>query len=221
METCCFGGVCVDGMQCHRYTAPSKYVTSTLTVTVWDLTYTSSDSEISLTSKSLSNGTVAGTASMPGTRQLGILTNIFQDESSGPLSRSSPENFIRSFEIGMSKAYSYSLASQMSSRPSILVQRRITKTVTKLPVTALWLLVAANILYALLGWNIAICAMLKVSEEVGRVQKKLSVDGLVAALFVREKAGEATTEHIIGTEDNIYGRRKVAEVVVEQKGIAS
>jgi hypothetical protein len=189
-------------------------------VTVWDLTYTSSDSEISLTSKSLSNGTVAGTASMPGTRQLGILANIFQDESTGPLSRSSPENFIRSFEIGMSKAYSYSLASQMSSRPSILVQRRITKVVTRLPVTALWLLVAANMLYALIGWIIAVCAMLKVSKEVGRVQKELSVDGLVQALFAREKEQEATSEHFVETRNKLDDTTITSVVVVEQKGMA-
>jgi hypothetical protein len=148
------------------------------------------------------------------------LANIFQDESTGPLSRSSPENFIHSFEIGMSKAYSYPLASQMSSRPSILVQRRITKVVTKLPVTALWFLVTANVLYALLGWIIALCAIVKVSEEVGRVQMKLSVDGLVAALFAREEAHESRIEHPVGTEDNIDDTRKVAVVVVEQKGMA-
>jgi hypothetical protein len=120
----------------------------------------------------------------------------------------------------MSKAYSYSLASQMSSRPSILVQRRITKVVTRLPVTALWLLVAANMLYALIGWIIAVCAMLKVSKEVGRVQKELSVDGLVQALFAREKEQEATSEHFVETRNKLDDTTITSVVVVEQKGMA-
>lgn len=158
---------------------------------------------------------------MPGTRQLGILANIFQDESTGPQSRSSPENFIRAFENGMSKAYSYPLASQMSNRPSLIVQKRISKVVTRLPVNALCFLVAANVLYALLGWIIAFFAMLKVTEEVGRVQMKLSVDGLVAALFAREKVNQdVATEYLSGTKGKLNDTKRVSVVVTEQRGLA-
>jgi len=130
---------------------------------------------------------------MPGTRGIGTLANIFQDESTGPLSRSSPDNFISSFELGMSKAYSYPLASQLSGRPSLLTQVRTSNVVTRLPVAALWSLFAANMLYALLGIAIAVFAMMKANEEVGQVQMRLGVTGLVAALFDREQFERAAT----------------------------
>lgn len=144
-------------------------------------------------SKTASNGTVAGTASMPGTRHIGTLANIFQDEATGPFSRISPDNFISSFELGMSKAYSYPLASQMSERPSLHVQTRVTKVVTSLPITALWFLVSANVAYALLGWVIALLAILKITTEVGEVQAMMTIDGLVAALFRNEEAIQGIT----------------------------
>jgi hypothetical protein len=90
----------------------------------------------------------------------------------------------------MSKAYPYPLASPLSGRPSLLVQTRSTKVVTSLAATALWSLVAANFLYALLGVGIALGAILRVTEEVGEVKTRLSIDGIVAALFAREWSEE-------------------------------
>jgi hypothetical protein len=63
------------------------------------------------------------------------------------------------------------------------MQARMPKVVTRLPYAALWCLVAANLGYALLGLVVAACAMLKVNGEVGQVQIRLGVAGLVAALF--------------------------------------
>lgn len=190
-----------------------------LTNVVWDLTYKSTGSEITILSKAASNGTLAGIASMPGTRQIGTLANIFQDESTGPLSRSSPDNFISSFELGMSKAYSYPLASQLSSRPSLLTQVRSSKVVTRLPVAALWTLVAANTLYAVLGMVIAICAMRKASAEVGQVQMRLGVAGFVAALFER-----AQFERVVASEEALFetsrkgSEKKIAVVATDEGG---
>jgi hypothetical protein len=127
------------------------------------MTYTSVASNITILNKASSNGSTAGIASMPGTRFIGTLANIFQDGSTGPFSRSSPDNFIRSFELGMSKAYSYPLASQMSARPSLLAQERTSKVVTRLPIAALWILVAANLCYAALGLSIAVYALRRVT----------------------------------------------------------
>lgn len=171
-------------MKCH----------GVLTSLVWDIVYTSVTSQISILNQTQSNGSVAGISSMLGTRQVGTLANIFQDEATGPLSRSSPDNFIRSFEVGMSKAYSYALASQLSPRPSFLVQERYVKAVTSLPVTALWFLVTANLVYALLGIIITFWASLKLTEEVGQAQDKFSVASLVNALFDRK----ITSERVAG-----------------------
>jgi hypothetical protein len=173
---CKVTGKALTHMTCHHL----------LTLSVWDITYTSVASQISILSQTQSNGSIAGISSMLGTRQLGTLANIFQDESTGPLSRSSPDNFIHSFEIGMSKAYSYPLASQLSPRHSFLVQERYVKAVTSLPVTALWFLVAANLVYALLGMVLTFWAFLKLTEEAGQAQDKFGIASLVTALFDRE-----------------------------------
>ncbi|KAH7088987.1 hypothetical protein FB567DRAFT_522762 [Paraphoma chrysanthemicola] len=170
-------------------------------VTVWDVTYKSVSSNITILDKVPSNGTVAGMASMPATRQIGTLTNVFQDESTGPLSRKSPDDFIRSFELGMSKAYSYAVASQMNSRPSLMMQSRTLKVVTRLPHAALWCLVAANFVYAVLGLVVAICALLKINPEVGQVQVRLGVSGLLAALFTEREQFERP----VASEDELFG----------------
>jgi hypothetical protein len=156
-------------------------------IPVWDMTYVASGGKVTSLTKTLSNGSTAGIASMPGTRFIGSLANVFQDESTGPESRSSPSAFIEAFELGMSKAYSYPLASQMSGRPSLLAQVRTSKVVTRLPVAALWFLVVANLGYAALGAFLAAWAMLRATPAVHQVQIRLGVSGLAAALFDKER----------------------------------
>jgi hypothetical protein len=202
-------------------TSPCTIHNLLLTIPVWELTYTSIVSEIELLDKTPSNGTVAGIASMPGTRQLGILANIFQDESTGPLSRSSPDNFIRSFELGMSKAYSYPLASQLSGRPSLLIQTRNSKVVTRLPISALWSLVAANLLYVLIGLVVGLCAISKLTDNVSQVKTRLSVAGLVAALFAREQSEDvvANEKVIFDNNDDVDTVKRVAVMFNKREGI--
>lgn len=158
---------------------------------VWDMTYVSIESKITILNKNPSNGSTAGISSMPGTRFIGTLANIFQDESSGPVSRSSPEDFIRSFEIGMSKAYLYPLASQTIRQPSLLAQARISKIVTRLPIAGFWFFIAANMGFAALGLVIGIRAIRKTTDAIGQIQLRLGVVGLVAALFDQRRFGKA------------------------------
>jgi hypothetical protein len=176
-------------------------------VIVWDMTYTSVVSNITVLNKAPSNGSTAGIASMPGTRFIGTLANIFQDESTSPFSRSSPDNFIRSFELGMSRAYSYPLASQMSARPSLLAQERTSKVVTRLPVAALWILVATNLCYAALGLGISVRALMRITDDVGQAQTRLGVTGLVAALFDREHFEKAVNDEEELFEEKTMGRK--------------
>jgi hypothetical protein len=134
-----------------------------------------------------SNGSTAGISSMPGTRVARALVNIVQEDASGPRARSSPSAFLRSIELGMSKAFSYPLATQSNSRPSLLAQTRTSKVVTRLPVTALWFLVTANLIYAALGVSLAVWATLKATPDVHQAQMRLGVSGLAAALFDKER----------------------------------
>ncbi|KAK7191620.1 hypothetical protein PSPO01_02069 [Paraphaeosphaeria sporulosa] len=177
-------------------------------VTVWDITYVKAGGQITSLTKSLSNGSIAGMTSMPGTRFLGTLANVFQDLSTGPESRSSPSAFIRAFEIGMSKAYSFPLASQLSSRASLAAQVRSSKVVTRLPVAALWTLVVANVGFAALGLGLAIWAMRLASPDVHQTQMRLGVAGLAAALFDREKF-----EQSANAEDALFAEKSGNEGV--------
>lgn len=163
--------------------------------------------------KSLSNGSVAGAAGMTGTRGVGTLANIFQDESTGPDSRTSPSAFIGSIELGMSKAFSYSLASQSSGRSSLLAQVRISKVVTQLPVAALWFLVVANVGYAVLAIGLAIWALLQVAPDVHQVHLRLGVSGLAAALFDREKFGQLAT-----ADDELFAEKGLDQMDVKKVG---
>ncbi|KAJ4288110.1 hypothetical protein N0V90_012127 [Kalmusia sp. IMI 367209] len=183
-------------------------------VTVWDMTYVKAGGKITSLTKSRSNGSMAGMSSMPGTRFIGTLANVFQDESTGPEARSSPSAFIRSFEIGMSKSYSYPLASQLNSRASLLAQFRTSKVVTKLPIAALWTLVVANVGYAVLGLALAIWAMKRANPDVHQVQMRLGVAGLAAALFDREKF-----EQSAHADDSLFTEKsKEGEIDVKRIG---
>lgn len=195
---------------------PLLYQRQKLISIVWDVTYTKVGGQITSLTKSLSNGTIAGAASMPGTRFVGTLANVFQDLSTGPESRSSPSAFIRAFEIAMSKAYSFPLASQLSSRTSILAQLRTSKVVTRLPVAALWTLVIANTGFALLGLGLAVWAVRKTTPAVHQVQLRLGVAGLASALFDRERFEQsAHADDGLFTEKNAKG---VGDIDVKRIG---
>jgi hypothetical protein len=154
---------------------------------VWDVTYTASGDNITSLTKTLSNGSTAGIASMPGARIFGVLANVFQDSATGPLSRVDPAGFISTFEVGMAKSFSYPLASQLSGRPVLLAQVRTSKVVTKIPAAAVWLLVVANLGYAALGAVLAVWAITKTTPAIHQVQIRLGVAGLASALFDREQ----------------------------------
>lgn len=186
---------------------------SLLILLVWDVSYVKSGGQITTLVQSLSNGSTAGMASMPGTRFVGTLANVFQDLSTGPESRSSPSAFIRAFELGMSKAYSFPLASQLSSSASLLAQVRSSHVVTRLPVAALWTLVVANFGFALLGIGLAIWALRQASPAVHQVQLRLGVSGLASALFDGEKFGQsARANDGLFTEKDLRGQADVKRI---------
>lgn len=99
------------------------------------------------------------------------------------LLQTSPENFIDVWTAEVTKVLALPLAGQTSPRPAELVQRRVSKVVTKMPISALWILVTANMAFVGLGLGLAVMALLSTSENVYQVQARLGVAGLAAALF--------------------------------------
>lgn len=129
-------------------------------------------------------------------------------------SAASLDSFIDNYALGLSKIRTYSLATQMSSRPSLLAQTRNSKLITKVPVAALWLLVLANVLYSLLGLALAVLALVCTNPSVHQVYTRLSVTGIVAQLFEREYS-----ERAVDSEERLFRENVDPGAEVKRVGV--
>jgi hypothetical protein len=98
------------------------------------------------------------------------------------------EAWIKSYELAISKQMSTPLVLHTIPAPATLVQRRKTAVITRLPKAALWLLIVANLLFAILGCVLAVLAIKATSPEVHQVHVRLSTAGLAAQLFDASQA---------------------------------
>jgi hypothetical protein len=99
-----------------------------------------------------------------------------------------PEAWIKSYELSISKQISIPLVLHTIPAPATLAQRRNTAVITRLPKAALWLLITANLLFAIFGCVLATLAMKVTSPEVHQIHVRLSTAGLAAQLFDASKA---------------------------------
>ncbi|KAF2726617.1 hypothetical protein EJ04DRAFT_571109 [Polyplosphaeria fusca] len=166
----------------------------------WDITYTAIGGKIASMSRQKSNGSVAGMASMASSSAMGISSDILDRAlARASSSAESPQQFIDRLAYGISQSFIVPIATQLSPRPALLAQRRISKVMTKIPTVAICLLVLANGLYALLGMGLAVLALIRTSPAVHQVQTRLSVTGLVAQLFEPERSRCA-----VGSESDLF-----------------
>ena len=93
------------------------------------------------------------------------------------------DEYVQIFSRSMASKYLAPIAGQVSSRPALLVQTRSSRIVSKVPKTALWILITANILYIILAITLAILALLVMSTDVYQLHTRLNVTGLAAQLF--------------------------------------
>lgn len=161
-------------------------ILQSLTLLVWDVTYTMINNKVEGLVPTLSNGSVAGIVSIPagGLSSLAS-TNInrVHQQVNRDQSRLTPSIIKERYEVEMSKALSMSLAVHSIPVPVDAVQLRRSEVITKLPALALWLLVTANLLFMLLAIVMAIFAVKSASNEVHQVQLRLSSAGLASQLF--------------------------------------
>lgn len=94
-----------------------------------------------------------------------------------------PEAFIKEYEYTISKQLGIPLVIHTEPAPATNTQRRKASVITRLPKVALWLLVVANLLFALLGCILTSLALKATSPEVHQVHVRLSTAGLAAQLF--------------------------------------
>ena len=95
----------------------------------------------------------------------------------------SVDDFAQTFSRTMAHQYLGPIASQTSPRSALLVQTRNSRIVSKVPKSALWILVTANLLYIILAITLAILAFLVTSMDVYQLRTRLNVTGLAAQLF--------------------------------------
>jgi hypothetical protein len=156
---------------------------------------------------------MAGIVSMPSVSGLSFSAQLQTVQLKSTQNLTTPEAFVKSFELAISKAFASWLVVHTVPTPVGLAQRRVTKIVTRLPVIAFWLLVTANILFALFGLILAVLAALATSPEVHQVHTRLSTAGLAAGLFDwqhSQRAAKSDSELFIEntTENNSVDCRK-------------
>lgn len=93
------------------------------------------------------------------------------------------ESWLAMYELGISKAFTAPLAVHTIPEQSLKAQKRISKVITKLPVASLWLLVLANMSFAILAIVLAILAFGAANDDVHQLQIRLNISGLAAALL--------------------------------------
>ena len=117
-------------------------------------------------------------------------------------------HFAQLLSQGMARQYLVPIVAQSSPRPALLVQSRSSKIVTKVPKSALWILVIANLLYAILAIILAILALLVTSMDIHQLRTRLSVTGLAAHLFEGEYA-----ERDVKDEKDLFEKGDVSKRV--------
>lgn len=200
-------------MQSYRYVKfyKARVVETNIRHAVWQVTYKSIHGEITELSRTPANESVAGISlltSLPSPNFLEFGFSKALQESSVLIS--SVDEFIKAYSRGISRALTLPLAAQTSPRPAISVQKRVPKLVTKLPVSALWTLVASNFLFALLGIGLSALALFSMNTKVYQVQTRLGIEGLVAERFEgRFSEGAVKSASGLFEECTDYGKKKV------------
>lgn len=145
--------------------------------------------------KSKSNGTVSGIASMANMPRYSLV--LSEASRVANVEADSVESYVKLYESESSRSIITPLAGQTSPRAALLVQKRTSQIVTKLPFSALWLLVTANFLFVVLGFAMAILALMSGSADVHQVRSQLGISGLVAQLFGKqdcERSGRSDSD---------------------------
>lgn len=164
-------------------------------IEVYDITYTAVGGKVTSMNKTLSNATTTGITIMPLVETLGFSRNLHDSAMHRASQATSMQTWLTTYELEISKSFTVPLAVHTVPLDSIRAQERISKVIAQVPVASLWLLVLANMSFAVLAIIVASFA-LKAAQgrDVHQVYLLLSISGLVAALFepnVKDKVVES------------------------------
>ncbi|CAN9425534.1 unnamed protein product [Alternaria alternata] len=151
----------------------------------------------------ISNSTTAGIPILASLNSLGALMDLKYAVSRFVNPPTSLDTWISAYEIAMSTLFATPLAVHTVPTNSLLVQSRVRKIMTKVPVTAVWLLVLANMAFAILGMGLTLMAWRTSDENTHQIRVRLGVPGLVAALFEKESEDRVVeTDRALLKENN-------------------
>lgn len=159
-------------------------------VKVWDVMYDFVDGSVRNMSRSPSNSLTTGTANMPSVgffdHSYTYLNTYFEIN----VVETSIDDMINTTAFSFSKDFTSVLGAQTASSPAVKAQSRNTLLVSQVPKSALWTLIVANLVYALLGIVLAVFAFRAFSQEVHQVNVHFGLAGLVAGLFEKPHANK-------------------------------
>jgi cell division protein FtsL len=127
----------------------------------------------------------------------------------------SEEEFTQSYKREIARGYATSLATQLSERPALLVQTRSSKIVSKVPKAALWLLVTANLVFAIIAISLTALAISVISSDVHQLRLRMSIAGLTAQLFEGEHA-----ERKVKEEEGLFEEHQSGVSDVKRVGVS-
>lgn len=173
-------------------------------------------SQVTSIRKRPSNSSTTGIVSMPMSAMWRkFTTQITQATHEANVLAESVDHYVDLFSRGMSRRYTTQFAGQTSSRPSLLVQSRNSRLVSKVPKTAIWILVSANLLFIVLALGLTGFALAASSADVYQVYTRLGVAGLAAQLFEGSYA-----RRVVKNNEELFGEHAEAEdKIIKRVGV--
>ena len=185
---------------------------------MYDVDYTTQNQKVTTLSRTLSNSSTTGIASMMNAVFWSRTPAVFIDLVTRSNTGNSAPEIVDLYSRGASAGLAASFAGQTEARPALDIQSRMSKVVSNVPKAAIWLLVLANLLFALFALVLTVCALRATLRDrsVHQVQTRLNIAGLSAQLFEGKHAREYADD-----EDKLFeerdGRRErlVKRVTIE------
>jgi hypothetical protein len=165
--------------------------------------------------KTPSNSTTTGISIMPLVETFGFSRNLHDGAMNRASRVSSVQEWVSTYELEISKSFTVPLAVHTVPEKSIRAQTRVSKVVARVPVAALWLLVLANLAFVVLAIIIAGMALKTAGGDAQQVCLRLSVSGLVAALFEADAGNKVVDGESELFEENERGKLVSTAVLIE------
>ena len=164
------------------------------TITQYEIEYDSVNGTVTRFVSTLSNDSVANVWQVPPTiNGYHAAPKILEATSTGIFS-STAQELADTIALAYSQAALALGAQAVIRTPSLAVQERKSFLVSRVPAAPLFTLVAANLLFGLLGVILALIAITSSGGDVREVQARLSIVGLVADRFEGQRGRDGVKE---------------------------